>query len=158
MDYEFTTDPDRMQLDVIHGFLSKCYWSPRIRRDLVEAGIRNSVVIGVIDRATGSQVAFARVITDSATFAYLCDLFVIEGHRGRGLSKRIIETLLADPRMRTVRRWSLATRDAQDLYKRYGFETDTAGRWMDRRSPVAVWQDPAAEVGVEVRTNPHHAE
>lgn len=142
MDYELSTDPARMQLDVIHGYLATSYWSPGIRRELVAEAIRNSLVLGVFDRASGAQVAFARVVTDYATFAYLCDVFVLEGHRGRGLSKRMVEHLIADPRLQTLRRWCLATRDAHDLYRRYGFEDAPPGRWMDRRSPAPAWQDP----------------
>jgi GNAT superfamily N-acetyltransferase len=141
MDYELSTDPARMQLDVIHGYLATSYWSPGIRRELVAEAIRNSLVLGVFERASGAQVAFARVVTDYATFAYLCDVFVLESHRGRGLSKRMVEHLLAHPRLQTLRRWCLATRDAHELYRRYGFEDAPAGRWMDRRSAAAAWQD-----------------
>jgi GNAT superfamily N-acetyltransferase len=106
----------------------------------VENAIRNSLVLGAFDSTSGAQVAFARVITDQSTFAYLCDVFVLEEHRGRGLSKRMVRHLLDDPRLQTVRRWCLATRDAHDLYRMFGFEQVDAGRWMERRSPPAVWK------------------
>ncbi len=81
------------------------------------------------------------MISDCATFAYLCDVYVLEVHRGRGLSKRMVEMLLADPRFATVRRWALATRDAHGLYEQYGFGPVTPGRWMERRSAESVWRE-----------------
>jgi GNAT superfamily N-acetyltransferase len=131
-----------MQIDVIHGFLSRSYWSPGIRRDLVEKAIANSLVLGVFEDATGAQVAFARVITDQATFAYLCDVFVVEGHRGRGLSKEMMAALLADERLSTVRHWVLLTRDAHSLYAGFGFEPGDPGRMMRLARPKESWQDP----------------
>ena len=105
MDYELSTDAARMQMDVIHGYLSRSYWSPNIRRDIVDEAIRNSLVLGAFESGTGVQVGFARVITDFATFAYVCDVFVLEAHRGRGLSKRMMAFLLDHPRLQTLRRW-----------------------------------------------------
>ena len=141
MEYEFSTESARMQMDVIHGFLSGSYWSPGIRRDIVERAVQQSLVIGAFEQSTGRQVAFARVITDFATFAYLCDVFVLEPHRGRGVSKRMMEILLNDPRLQTLRRWCLATKDAHGLYRQFGFEEVSAGRWMERKSAAEVWQN-----------------
>jgi GNAT superfamily N-acetyltransferase len=113
------TDKRRLDLDVIRGFLSTSYWSPGIPRDTVQRAIDNSLCFGayVGDR----QVGFARVITDLATFAYLADVFVIQAFRGRGLSKRLMDAIVAHPDLQGLRRWMLATRDAHTLYSRYGF-------------------------------------
>ena len=109
---------------------------------MVESAIRNSLVIGAFDLAdAGRQVGFARVVTDYASFAYLCDVFVVESWRGRGVSKRMVSALIAHPRLQTLRRWCLATRDAHDLYRQFGFEPVAAERWMEKRLPVEAWQD-----------------
>jgi GNAT superfamily N-acetyltransferase len=114
-----STDPAKLDLDVIHGFLSQAYWSEEIPRSVLERAIRNSLCFGVY--AEGRQVGFARVVTDRATFAYLADVFILESHRGRGLSKRLMEAIMSHPDLQGLRRWSLATRDAQGLYSRFGF-------------------------------------
>jgi GNAT superfamily N-acetyltransferase len=142
MSYTVSLDPATMQIDVIHGFLASTYWSPRVRRDVVERALRNSIVAGAFDSSTGRQVAFARVITDRATFAYLCDVFVEEPYRGRGISKALVSLLEAHPDIQTVRRWCLATRDAHGLYEQFGYKPVPEGRWMERPLPPSVWQDP----------------
>ncbi len=139
--YELSVDPTRVQLDVVHPALAGSYWSPRIRRDVLASAIRHSVVISVFERATARQVAFARVVTDCATFAWLCDVYVDEPHRGRGLAKRMVATLIEDPRLQTLRRWALATRDAHSLYERFGFTPVPAERWMERRLPSSAWSE-----------------
>ncbi len=141
MDYELSFDAARMQIDVIHGYLRRSYWSPGIRREIVDRAIAGSIVLGVFERTTDAQVAFARVISDCATFAYLCDVFVLEAHRGRGLSKRMMAALLADERFRTVRRWCLATADAHGLYRQFGFGPVPDGRWMELRPPTSAWAE-----------------
>lgn len=122
-DVRFSTDPARLDLGVIHGFLSTCYWSPGIPLAAVERAIRHSLPFGLYDLApaTPAQVGFARIITDFASFAYLCDVFILESHRGRGLSKRLMEFVLAHPDLQRLRRVALFTRDAHALYARYGF-------------------------------------
>jgi GNAT superfamily N-acetyltransferase len=142
-DYELSPDPGRIQIDRVHRALAASYWSPGIRRELVERAIAGSIVIGAYERATGDQVAFARVVSDCATFAWLCDVYVDEAHRRVGLGKRMMEALLADPRLQTLRRWCLATRDAHGLYERYGFAPVPADRWMEKRTPKSVWSIPA---------------
>lgn len=118
---EFTvsTDPKKLDLDAIHGYLSRAYWCEGIPREVVQRAIGGSLCFGVYDRA--AQVGFARVITDFATYAYLADVFVLESHRGLGLSKWLMECILAHPELQNLRRWSLVTRDAHGLYARYGF-------------------------------------
>ena len=115
-----STDPKRLDLDVIHGFLSQSsYWAEGIPREVVERSIRNSIAFGVYDE--DRQVGFARVVTDRATFAYLADVFVVEAYRGQGLCQWLLECVLAHPDLQGLRRWLLVTRDAHGLYARYGF-------------------------------------
>ena len=118
-EFEISTDPDRIDLSVVHGFLSQSYWSPGLPVDVIRRGIENSICFGIY-RGT-HQVGFARVITDRATFAYLADVFVLETHRGLGLSKWLMECIMAHPDLQGLRRWMLATRDAHQLYSKYGF-------------------------------------
>jgi GNAT superfamily N-acetyltransferase len=139
-DYMLSTNRDDMQLDVIRRFLDASYWSANIRDEIVREAIANSIVIGAFDRTSGRQVAYARVVTDYATFAWLCDVFVDEEHRGRGLSHAMIEELHRHPRLQTLRRWCLATRDAHTLYESYGYVPVAAGNWLERRMPVEAWQ------------------
>jgi GNAT superfamily N-acetyltransferase len=119
--YEISTDPARLDVAFIHGFLSRSYWSPGIPEDVVRRAILHSLCYGVYHE--GRQVGFARVVTDHATFAYLADVFVIEAHRGRGLSKWLMACILAHPGLQGLRSWMLATRDAHGLYARFGFRT-----------------------------------
>jgi GNAT superfamily N-acetyltransferase len=140
MNYEISTEHERMQLDVIYEFLRNSYWFAGVRRDIVESARRNSAVVGVFDEH-GNQVGYLRAVTDYATFAYLCDAFVLEPHRKRGLFGRMLETLFADPRLQTIRKWCLATWDQQDLYKKFGFEPVPVDRWLQIKAPPSVWQD-----------------
>ena len=117
--YEVTTDPTRFDVDAIHAFLSRAYWSVNIPRSVIEKAIAHSLCFGVL--CDGAQVAFARVITDRSTFAYLADVYVHEEHRGQGLSKRMMEAIVAHPDLQGLRRWLLATRDAHGLYAQFGF-------------------------------------
>lgn len=127
-----STDPALIDLQAVHGFLSTCYWSPGIDRSRLERGIRNSLNFGVYDTSLPRQAAptlpplptqagFARVVTDRATYAYLCDVFVLDAWRGRGIGKRLMETIVAHPDLRGLRRFCLTTRDAHGLYARYRF-------------------------------------
>jgi len=118
-DYMISTDPARLDLDVIHRFLAKAYWSEGIPRETLERAIQNSLCFGVY--VQDRQAGFARVITDHATYAYLCDVFIVEDHRGRGLGKQLLEAVISHPDLQGLRRWSLVTRDAHGLYQRVGF-------------------------------------
>jgi GNAT superfamily N-acetyltransferase len=116
----FSTDRGRMDIDLIHGFLSReSYWVPGIRRELVERAIANSICFGAYEDS--HQLAFARVITDGAGFAWLADVFVVAAHRGSGLGKRLIAFVMAHPDLQYIRRFMLATRDAHGLYAQFGF-------------------------------------
>ncbi len=119
--YEISSDNARLDIDAIHAYLARSYWSPGIPRDTVARAAANSLCFGVYERATGRQVGFTRVVTDHATFAYLCDVYVLEGHRGRGLSKAMMRAAVAHPALAGSRRNKLATRDAHCLYRQYGF-------------------------------------
>ena len=141
MPYTITLDPARQDLDAIHRTLAGTYWSTDIRREVVAEAFRNSIVVLAIDDASGETVGFARVVTDRATFAWLCDVFVVESHRGHGLSRRMLEELERHPALQTLRRWCLATRDAHGLYAKYGYQPVPEGRWMERQAPKECWQD-----------------
>ena len=116
----FSTDRSRLDIDAIHAFLStESYWVPGIRREFVERAIETSLCFAIFERAR--QLAFARVITDGAGFAWLADVFVVADARGRKLGERLIEFVLAHPDLQRIRRFMLATRDAHGLYEKYGF-------------------------------------
>ena len=135
-------DPARQDLDAIHRILAGTYWSTDIRRDVVAEALRNSIVAVAIDDATGATVGLARVVTDRATFAWLCDVFVDERYRGQGLSRRMLEELERHPSLATLRRWCLATRDAHGLYEKFGYRPVPADRWMEKQGPRFCLTDP----------------
>ncbi len=114
-----TTDKARLDLEVVHIFSKRSYWAADISADVVIRSVENSLAFGLFEGA--EQVGFARVVTDYATFAYLADVFVQEPHRGRGLGKWMMEVVFSHPELQGLRRWMLATRDAHELYRKYGF-------------------------------------
>ena len=118
-DYTISTDPARLDLDVIHGYLDRSYWAAGRPRELVARSLRHSLCFGLYHGSV--QVGLARVVSDAATFAWLADVFVLEEHRGQGLAKWLIATVVAHPDLRDVRRFMLATRDAHGLYAQFGF-------------------------------------
>jgi N-acetylglutamate synthase-like GNAT family acetyltransferase len=115
-----SSDPARLDLDVIHGFLTNCYWAKGIPREVVARSIAHSLCFGVYD-GSGALVGFARVISDYSTVAYLGDVFVLESHRGRGLSRWLMECILQHPALQGLRRWILLTSNAHGLYAQFGF-------------------------------------
>jgi GNAT superfamily N-acetyltransferase len=119
-DFTVSTDRERIDLDVVHGFLTGCYWAKGIPRDVVARSIENSLCFGVY--AESNQIGFARVVSDFATYAYIGDVFVLESFRGRGLGKWLMECIIQHPLLRGLRRWSLVTRDGHGLYAQFGFE------------------------------------
>jgi len=134
-EYVISTDPERLDLDVIHEFLTNCYWSQRIPREVVAKSIEHSLCFGIY-HGSGEQVGFARVISDFATVAYLGDVFVLESHRGRGLSKWLMECIMQHPALQGLRRWILLTRDAHGLYSQFGFTPlKSAGSYMELHRP-----------------------
>jgi GNAT superfamily N-acetyltransferase len=130
-DLLISTDATRFDLDVIHGFLTNCYWAKGIPRETVARSIEHSLCFGVYDE-NGAQVGFARVVSDFATVAYLGDVFVLEPHRGRGLGKWLMECIMRHPALQNLRRWILLTRDAHGLYAPFGFTPVQApARYME---------------------------
>jgi GNAT superfamily N-acetyltransferase len=118
--YEVSTDRSRFDVSLIHTFLGSSYWAANMPRDVLDRAIRHALCFGVFTGQT--QVAFARVITDYATFAYLSDLFVVPEHRGRGVSKLLMRSILDHPELQGLRRFLLATKDAHGLYAQFGFK------------------------------------
>lgn len=118
--FTVSTDRERIDLDVVYGFLTECYWAKGIPRDVVARSIENSLCFGLY--AEGKQIGFARVISDYATYAYIADVFVLDAYRGNGLGKWLVECIMQHPRLQGLRRWSLVTRDAHVLYAQFGFE------------------------------------
>jgi GNAT superfamily N-acetyltransferase len=139
--YTISTDPARLDLDLIHQYLTHSYWAEGIPPDLVERSIENSMPFGIFDGER--QVGFARVITDRATFAYLADVFVLESHRGRGLSRWLMEVIMAHPELQGLRRWMLATRDAQGLYAKFGFSAPSGPGSLMQILRVGLYRNPA---------------
>ena len=137
-DWQVSLDPTRVQMDVVFPWLHGCYWSPKVRRDVVERAFANSLVAGAYDRA-GRQVGVARLVTDRATFAWLCDVFVDEPVRGQGVGRAMVRAFLDHPELATLRRWALATRDAHDVYRPLGFRALDPTRWMELLPDPARW-------------------
>jgi ribosomal protein S18 acetylase RimI-like enzyme len=134
-EFEISIDKERLDLSLIHDFLAnRSYWARHIPFEAMKKSIDNSLCFGVY--RGNEQVGFARVVTDFVTIAYLGDVFIVEAYRGRGLGKRLTESILNHPELRGVRLWFLTTRDAQGLYKKYGFRNlDNPGRFMVRPNP-----------------------
>jgi GNAT superfamily N-acetyltransferase len=129
--YTISTDPGRLDLDAVCSFLTRAYWAQNRSRPVTERAIRHSLCFGLYDGEC--QIGFTRVVTDYATFAWLCDVFIEEAYRGRGLGKWLVETTLSHPDLQGLKRWLLATRDAHELYRRFGFaEFGAPQRWMER--------------------------
>lgn len=129
--YVISDDRQRIDVVAVHDFLANhAYWARGRQLEVVRRAIANSVVFGIYSAADG-QVGMARVVTDRATFAWLCDVYVLPDHRGRGLGKWLIECVRSHPELQGLRRWLLATRDAHGLYERYGFRRVDPDRFME---------------------------
>lgn len=132
--FVISTNRARLDVTLIHQFLTHSYWSQGIAREVVEHAIQHSLCFGIYSES--GQVGFARVITDRATFAYLADVFVLESHRGSGLGKFLMECISNHPQLQNLRRWMLATRDAHGLYAKFGFAPLAhPERFMERHEP-----------------------
>jgi len=134
--YELDDDPSRLDHEAIWAFLStEAYWGTDRSRETVERQVREAArTVGLYH--DGRQVGFARIVTDYATFAWVADVFVVPEHRGRGLSKWLMEIIIAHPKLQGFRRWVLATKDAQGLYEQFGFiKLLRPERWMERPDP-----------------------
>ena len=134
--YEISTDKSLIDFEVVYKYLNgDSYWANGIQAEKLRKAVENSMCFGVYDREN-NQVGFARVITDQATFAYICDLFILPGFRGLGLSKWLVQSILGHPELQGLRRWSLATADAHGLYNQFGFTQITRPEvWMEIFSP-----------------------
>lgn len=122
--YVVSTADGRLQLDVIHHFLSQeSYWAEGIRKETVARSLQYSLPFGVyaVGENSEEQVGLARVTTDYTTFGYIGDVFIVKAHQGRGLGKWLMTCILAHPELQTLRRWALYTRDAHGLYTQFGF-------------------------------------
>ncbi|MBN1515796.1 GNAT family N-acetyltransferase [Candidatus Sumerlaeota bacterium] len=118
--YVIDTDQQRLDLNAIHAFLKHSYWSPGLPRDVMERAIENSFCFGLYQ--DDQQIGFARIITDYAHFAYLCDVFVLKPYRGKGLGKWLVECVVNCELLQGLRAFRLGTRDAHELYQQYGFQ------------------------------------
>jgi GNAT superfamily N-acetyltransferase len=142
--YVISTDRARIDRAAVHAFLAEAYWSVGVPRDVVDRSIDGSLCFGLY-APDGSQAGFARTVTDRATYAYLADVFVLEPHRRRGLATWLVETILAHPDLRDLRRWVLFTADAHELYRPLGFgPAQTPERYMELvRDPGELYGGPA---------------
>lgn len=133
-DYCITTDKEKIDIVCVHQFLTQSYWAKNIPLSVVQQSVKGSLCFAVLHQQ--KTVGFARVITDEATFAYLADVFIDEQYRGKGLSKWLVQTILAYPTLKGLRRLMLATRDAHGLYSRFGFQPIShPERWMQIHQP-----------------------
>ena len=131
--FTISTDPARLDMDAIADMLTRAYWAKGRTREVIARYLQHSLTFGVYDGT--NQIGLARVVTDYTTFAYLCDVFIHEDYRGRGLGKWVMETVHAHPELQGLRRWLLATRDAHSLYEQYGWTllANPEG-WMEKFS------------------------
>jgi GNAT superfamily N-acetyltransferase len=144
-EFEISTDAARLDVPAVHSFLTASYWAKGIPLPVVERSVRNSICFGIY--RGHEQVGFARVITDRATFAYLADVYVVAGFRGRGLAKWLMRCILTHPDLQGLRRWSLVTRDAHQLYQAFGFQPLQAPeRWMEMHDPQVYAKDANSRV------------
>jgi len=147
-EYTISTDDAALELPVIHDFISnQSYWGQGRKIETVQRALDNSLNFGLYK--SNQQIGFARVVTDFATFAWVADVFILEGHRGQGLAKWLMESILSHSELQQFRRWVLATKDAHELYRKFGFrELKRPERWMERPDPQMqeapdYWQDTA---------------
>jgi len=133
-DFLISTDRSRLDLDVVHGFLTECYWARGIPKEVVARSIQHSLCFGMYHAE--KQAGFARVISDYATYGYLGDVFVLEPYRGHSLGKWMMQCIMAHPCLQGLRRWNLLTRDAHGLYAQFGFTpVKTPERYMEIHDP-----------------------
>ena len=151
-DHRITTAAAELDLDVIHSFLTASYWSPGIDRDSVIRAIRHSLAFGLFDG--DRQIGFARVVTDYTHFAYVADVFILEGHRGQGLGRWLVQMILAHPDLQGLRRWLLSTRDAHDLYRRCGFEALAEPERYLTRGGTPPWKRSDTVLAASSRATP----
>jgi GNAT superfamily N-acetyltransferase len=140
--YDISLDPERLQLDAIHGFIAQSYWASGMPRDTMARAIANSICIGAY--RDDIQVGFARVVTDRATFAYLADVFVLSDHGGKGLAKAMVQALHDHQELQGLRRWMLATSDAHGVYAALGWQPIAQPELFMQRHDPDVYRRGAA--------------
>lgn len=118
-EYTVSSDPARMDIDAIHGYLSRAYWCEGMPRATLERAMRYSLCFGLFEAER--QIGFVRVVTDYTTFAYVCNVFVLESHQRKGLGAWLMQSVMQHPDLQGLRRWHLTTRDAHPLYRKVGF-------------------------------------
>lgn len=142
--YVLSDDPARLDLAAVHAYLTRSYWSPGIPQDVVARAAANSLCIGIY-APDGAQVGYLRAVSDRATFAYLCDVYVLEEHRGKGLAKAGVKLLLSHPALQGLRILRLVTKDAHPLYAQFGFSViQDAPSHMEKREREAYRRPPSA--------------
>jgi GNAT superfamily N-acetyltransferase len=148
--YTVTTDPARLDLELIYRYLSEeSYWARGMPREVCERSVRNSLNFALLEGA--QQIGFARVISDMATVAYLGDVFVVPEYRGKGLGKWLMECVVAHPSLQGLRRWILGTADAHGLYERFGFTRLKAPeRFMEKHDPAVYRPSYPARTGASL--------
>lgn len=155
-----STDKRRLDMDTVHAYLTRSYWSPGVPRRVVVKAMQNSLCFGLyVDGGpdTGAQIGYARLISDCASFAYLADVFVLPAYQGRGLGTWMIGHIVDFPPLRDIRTFLLATRDAQGLYAPFGFrQLEEPGRLMAMRYAMTWYKPELAETGMA--TPPMHAD
>jgi len=130
-DYTISTDPARLDIDAIAAMLTRAYWAQGRTREMIVRYVQHSLVFGIYHDK--KQIGLARIVSDYTTFAWLCDVFIHEDHRGKGLGKWLMETIHSHPDLQGLRRWLLATRDAHSLYEQFGWTPlDNPTRWMNK--------------------------
>ena len=134
-DYFLSTDKAKLNLDVIHNFLYTCYWCKGIPVDSLERSVERSLCFGVYRAEPLSQVGFARVVTDYATFMHVADVFSVDEHRGQGLGIALIDYSVNHPDLHGIRTWTLLNAEAHGLYEKVSFEDSRSGRFMQRKIP-----------------------
>lgn len=134
--FTISTQRERLDLEAVTGLLATTYWAGNRSRETVSRSLEHSLCFGLYEGVR--QIGFARVVSDRATFAWLCDVIVDERFRARGLGRWLVETVMAHPELQGLRRWILATRDAHGLYEAYGWRTlSSPERWMEKYAPGA---------------------
>ena len=129
--YTISTDPAKLDIDAIAEMLTRAYWAQGRTREMIARYVQHSLVFGLYHE--NKQIGLARIVSDYTTFAWLCDVFIHEDHRGHGLGKWLMETVHAHPDLQGLRRWMLATRDAHGLYQQFGWiPLPNPERWMEK--------------------------
>ncbi|MCO5947542.1 GNAT family N-acetyltransferase [Mucilaginibacter flavidus] len=144
--YKISTDKGLLDFELIYNYLDQeSYWAQGIPAETLKKAIKGSLCFGVYHE--GKQAGFARVVTDNATFAYICDVFILSGYRRIGLSKWLVQTIVKHPGLQGLRRWSLATADAHGLYKQFGFsELSKPQNWMEIHAPYKALKTEKEEL------------